>query len=95
MSEQQPAQHHYPEIKRWLVGVGNAVVVECEQVAVGDGLVSDAQVAQLVGWREIPHRHHGKKADGAEDKDRHHGMAGEYVPFAAPQGRRSRRPGNR
>ena len=79
MPEQQPAQHHNPEIKRWFVSVGQSVVVECEYMSVRKGLVRYAEIPQLVGRREIPRQHHRKKADESEDEDRHHRMAGEYV----------------
>ena len=42
MPEQQPAQHHDPEIERRFVGIRQPVVVECEYMPVRKSLVSDA-----------------------------------------------------
>ena len=66
LPENQPAEHDNPEIERRLVRIGQTVVGESENVPVGNGLVRNAQVTQLIGGREIPQQHRRKQADECE-----------------------------
>ena len=42
------AEHHYPEVERWLVGIFNAMIGECEHVALAYRFVGYAQIAEFV-----------------------------------------------
>ena len=42
------AEHHDPEVERWLVGIFNAMIGECEHVALAYRFVGYAQIAEFV-----------------------------------------------
>ena len=60
-AEEHLAQHDDPQIEGRFVGVGFALIGECEQMSVAQRLVGYAQVAQLVRRCEVAQHHHGQQ----------------------------------
>ena len=79
LTHEELAQHHYPKIKRRLVSIVLPVKSEGEHIAVLYSLISYLEVPQLVVWREIPHYHHRKKAQGDENEGDNQWIPGQYV----------------
>ena len=59
--EKQLAGHDDPQVEGRFVGVRRTVGGESEEMPVADRLVGDAEIAQLVGRREIAQNHRGQQ----------------------------------